>query len=584
MGMKWLDKLPIGIMGKAAIVTCISAAATLAAIWYFSAKFTSYHDALLKERVVSDARVLNLYLDDIKQNSKSAAMSMAINADAIRAIGSGNKDEIIRVFEPCTGLYHVDFFTICDDKGNILARTHAHDSFGDSALNQRVVRDALNGRSTTCFVPSEVIKISARTGAPVRDASGRLIGAVSAGVRLDSDKAAARLKTLIECDAAIFLGNSVAASTLESELVGDLVFSFDLDEAKDVLEKGEEYFSATKIKDQTYKTYYKPLFDADNKFFATAFLSTPVSNLISQLRSLLFTGMAIAVIGIFISKCVMYLFFVSIKKRVASLSTKAELIANGQLDIPVGEYGRDEVGKLGGSLQKAISNIQSLFEEIFFMVSEHKKGNITYRIIMKNFQGQFQSLAESILDLTNLSVKDPLTGLLNRRNFYSSLVKTRARSIREAIPIGLLMIDIDNFVHVGFERGDEILKKVGSIISRAIIDEVDIVGRWGGDIFTVMLPDTTPNGAANVAERVRAKIEHAGLLASPDSDVKITVSIGTVSMVPTEAVTADDMIFRANKALRTAKDSGRNVAMPYKEAEQATPRYYSIKIAPPKGE
>jgi diguanylate cyclase (GGDEF)-like protein len=257
------------------------------------------------------------------------------------------------------------------------------------------------------------------------------------------------------------------------------------------------------------------------------------------------------------------------------------MFAAGNLNASAGQAGLDEVGKLGGILQKAISNIQSLFEEIFFMVAEHKKGNITYRIIMKNFQGQYQTLAENILDLTNLSVKDPLTGLSNRRNFYSSLVKARARSIREATPIGLLMVDIDNFVHVGFERGDEILKKVGTIISRAIIDEVDIVGRWGGDIFIVMLPDTTTNGAANVAERIRGKIEHAGLLASPEGDVKITVSIGTVSIVPTEAITVDDMIYKANSALRTAKDSGRNMAMPYKEAGPAAPRYYAVKIAAP---
>jgi diguanylate cyclase (GGDEF)-like protein len=82
-----------------------------------------------------------------------------------------------------------------------------------------------------------------------------------------------------------------------------------------------------------------------------------------------------------------------------------------------------------------------------------------------------------------------------------------------------------------------------------------------------MLPETTSNGALNVGERIRAKIENAGLRVQPESDVKITVSIGAFTEIPTEATTTDNLIIKANQALRMAKDLGRNTVAIYKEED-----------------
>ncbi len=108
---------------------------------------------------------------------------------------------------------------------------------------------------------------------------------------------------------------------------------------------------------------------------------------------------------------------------------------------------------------------------------------------------------------------DALTGLANRRAFDERLDEEVARAIRYGHPLSLLMVDIDNFKLVndrfGHTAGDEALKALAAIIDRSI-RTIDIVARFGGEEFVVILPETPIEGAAVVAERVRI-----GMLVAP---------------------------------------------------------------------
>ena len=163
-------------------------------------------------------------------------------------------------------------------------------------------------------------------------------------------------------------------------------------------------------------------------------------------------------------------------------------------------------------------------------------------------------------DLQSLAAIDPLTGLYNRRQFETLARAELARCQRYVRPCSFLMIDVDHFKLVndtfGHEMGDWVLKMVANTLTAARRD-ADVVARFGGEEFVIMLPETTRDAAAMVAERIRSMVA-ASALAVGDSRLSLTTSIGvgeTMAGLPgVEAVLRD-----ADQALYDAKANGRNI-------------------------
>ena len=169
--------------------------------------------------------------------------------------------------------------------------------------------------------------------------------------------------------------------------------------------------------------------------------------------------------------------------------------------------------------------------------------------------------------LGEISVKDGLTGLYNRRYFDLKLQDTFNAARRSGTTIALIMIDIDAFKPYndlyGHPQGDECLKSLTATLAAAVERSSDFVARYGGEEFTVLLADTDCAGAARVAERVRKHVQDRGL-SYPDSPVagEVTVSAGYCSVQPSEGYTAADLVRMADEALYAAKDAGRNTTAP----------------------
>jgi len=163
--------------------------------------------------------------------------------------------------------------------------------------------------------------------------------------------------------------------------------------------------------------------------------------------------------------------------------------------------------------------------------------------------------------LHHFATHDGLTGLFNHRAFHVMLGDEIARSKRYGTPVSLLMLDLDHFKQVndtfGHMVGDKVLVQVGQIICAAVRDPVDRVCRYGGEEFSVILPETRLEGALTLAERLRAEISKFEFDIGNGTAISITVSIG-VTVVTEEPVLIEDLIRSADQALYAAKDQGRN--------------------------
>lgn len=167
--------------------------------------------------------------------------------------------------------------------------------------------------------------------------------------------------------------------------------------------------------------------------------------------------------------------------------------------------------------------------------------------------------------LSKLASTDPLTGLLNRRAFLRRLDEECARSQRYGNPMVLAMIDIDHFKHVndsfGHLAGDHAIRHVVDTVAGGL-RVPDVLARWGGEEFALILPETDGKAASTTAERLRQSVEDAPLVDEPVlvDDIRLTVSIGLADFrVGRDAI--EDLIGRADRALYAAKEAGRNRVM-----------------------
>ncbi len=166
--------------------------------------------------------------------------------------------------------------------------------------------------------------------------------------------------------------------------------------------------------------------------------------------------------------------------------------------------------------------------------------------------------------LCELSLKDPLTGLGNRRHFRAVLERSIEIVARSGESILLLLLDIDHFKHIndthGHLVGDQVLKAVGHCLA-GCVRPMDTVARYGGEEFAMILPNCRPACGRAVAERIRRTIESLSIAVSPMANLQITISIGGAYAPEWVRSTADLWIERADQQLYRAKADGRNLVL-----------------------
>lgn len=182
-----------------------------------------------------------------------------------------------------------------------------------------------------------------------------------------------------------------------------------------------------------------------------------------------------------------------------------------------------------------------------------------------NVVGSIKAIHRYAGELEYHATRDPLTGLYNQRVFWDLLDSEVARGRRRGHPIGLLLIDLDNFKSIndgyGHATGDALLKTIATTLKQALRAE-DMLARYGGDEFVALLPDTPMEDIVQVAHRILDGIGRTRITTADGSTLASTVSIG-VAMFPEHANDAHDLFLLADSMMYRAKSGGRNqLALP----------------------
>jgi diguanylate cyclase (GGDEF)-like protein len=166
--------------------------------------------------------------------------------------------------------------------------------------------------------------------------------------------------------------------------------------------------------------------------------------------------------------------------------------------------------------------------------------------------------ASELYKMRDLAIRDGLTGLLNRR-FFDEILEHKIGT-QETSPVSVLLIDLDNFKQVndthGHQAGDQVLKCFAQLLKESCRG-TDIVARFGGEEFAVILPATTNETAHAVAQRLRKRLSNM-LFTFDGNRLRITVSIGLATSISTNPILSSNVIKRADTALYQAKHNGKN--------------------------
>jgi diguanylate cyclase (GGDEF)-like protein len=209
---------------------------------------------------------------------------------------------------------------------------------------------------------------------------------------------------------------------------------------------------------------------------------------------------------------------------------------------------------------------RTLIQELFGIVRVAEESELRYQELeqrMLTLQRENFDLVVKNRLLSEVSTRDALTGLYNRWFVMEKIDSEINRALRHGSPMSLLMLDIDHFKRIndtwGHTAGDQVLQAIGKLL-RESCRVYDVPGRYGGEEFCIVLPETKPGNTNVVAERIRRRLE-ATELTCGDGSVVVTASIGIAGMEESDSsgiLSPAALVDRADRALYSAKSRGRN--------------------------
>ncbi|RJP73254.1 MAG: HAMP domain-containing protein, partial [Ignavibacteriales bacterium] len=423
--MKWFNNLALNKKFLALIIS-FGIILVLATMIFSIYQFSNFNFSKAESEASVAVNTLDFELTKYKERAEYFARIIALNSDVSAAVKDRNREFLIKKIKIMTEGTDIDFVTITDNNGDVIARTHEPEKFGDNISKQLNVKTALGGNQVSVIETGTVVKLSARSGAPVYDTENNLIGVISTGFALDKHEKLDDMKKLFDCEFTLFLGDVRINTTIIKEgkrLVGT---KLDPKVAGIVLNESKEYYGEADILGNPYVTAYKPLLDNENKAMGVVFSGKPLKEIISARNSIIYAVVPVTAIVLIIAILFMNRFIrMMITNPVKELVTEgANKISVGEVDINIKSTRTDEIG----DLQRAFVNLAENVKLQATSVEKISLGDLSMNIkprsdkdilgnSIQKLSGTIKQLINETSELTNSALDGKLKVRGNASNF-----------------------------------------------------------------------------------------------------------------------------------------------------------------------
>ncbi|AQR97890.1 MULTISPECIES: methyl-accepting chemotaxis protein [Clostridium] len=330
-------------------------------------KFDSYSSSNNKNEVLRANYLLSDKINELKNESMNIGTQLSFNSTVIKLVEEKNSDELLNELKIILKNSNVEFVTVTDEKGNVIVRTHEPDKKGDSVINQANVKNAILGKANSQVEGGTQVKLAARSGIPVKDEKGNIIGVISVGYRLDSDNVVDYIKEKYDCDATIFLDDIRISTTLIKD--GNRAVGTKLDEKiSKVVFDNNSYSGEADILGSKYDTMYTPILGDNNKVIGILFTGRSKVEGQMVLRSFITSTIVSSLIILLLFGIVVYLYISNtISKPLLRAVGHFGLLAEGNFTIELSEKSlkrKDEIGDLAKGIERMRKELTILIKKI----------------------------------------------------------------------------------------------------------------------------------------------------------------------------------------------------------------------------
>jgi len=371
----------------------------------------AYNEQTGYDRISSASEDLEYRIDQLLEKSEQNAVSISQNYYLIDAIENNSFNQMQEALDELNTYLKADTISIADANGDVLIRQHSPEKYGDSILEQSNVQNALNGKIATTIEPGALVKLSCRTGAPIRGEGGEIIGTVVTGYTFENPAMVDDLKEIHGTELTIFSGKERISTTLIQD--GERMIGTEMsdDIAKVVLENQQPYVGQADILGTSHMTIYTPLRDTEGNVVGAIFAGLS-QEAIRQATWTTVSHLAIISVLIIVVCMVILILFTnkSIKRPMYTLTDVATRLAQGNLDvgINVSSSGRkDEIATLTAAMMQMTSQLKLYITDISEHLSYMANKDFSIQSAV-HYAGDFAPIESSLKKISS-SLNDTLS-------------------------------------------------------------------------------------------------------------------------------------------------------------------------------
>jgi len=320
-------------------------------------QYTGYVDAVMEDRVNTASRVAEKEIEMLKSASSTASLYLAEDSAIVEAVARGDRNAVLTRSIQLQTETGVEFCTITDGKGTVLARSHEPEKYGDAIASQANVKSALSGRSLTAVEQGTAVRLSIRSGSPIYDDQGRRLGVVSVGYRLDTENFVDSIKAVMGCETTIFLGDErISTTVLKEDGTRAVGTKSSAGVSETVLVEGNSYIGQVKVLEHDALTKYTPILGADGKPIGMLFVGRYLTEKSDTVWGFVQIGLLIMLVLLALSTLVIIFLVRRIVAPIHTMVKAAHALAAGDIEVSVQVDTKDEMLELAGAFNNMIEN------------------------------------------------------------------------------------------------------------------------------------------------------------------------------------------------------------------------------------